>query len=227
LEVVQEVASGIHKIDAQMDLSGTALKPQFKLKSNLGADLSSGLNTAFARQLEAGRRQVLARFDQQTAKQSEKLTSLYNEQLQKLTDQLHLNHGTVQQIAQSFGLKLPGNFDLKGLAGNLPIDLNKSLSIDPSDPLDLKGLGKNLPKVGGKLPTFGLHDDSGPPLKLPPSLNPRQAPNDETPLPEKAPSLIQQTSEIEQGLESLFGKKKPKKPATKSVQPAVSEKPKP
>ena len=227
LKVVQDVASSVSKIDAHMQLSGTALKPHFKLKSNLGADLSSGLNTAFARQLEDGKRKLVARFDQETIKQSAKLSSLYNEQFEKLTGQLGLNKSEIQEIAQSFSLKMPGKFDLKGIAGGLPIDLKKSLQIDPNNPLNLGGLTKNLPKPDSKLPSFGLHDDSTPPLTLPPFLNSTPLPKGEGTSPIKPTNPIQQASEIEQGLESLFGKKKPKKTPAKSVQPAVGEKSKP
>ncbi len=153
LAVIQDVVTGIHKIDAQMVLSGTALKPQFKLRSNLGHELSAGVNVAFARQLEDGRRKVLARFEQEAAKRSEKLTQLYEEQIQKLTGQLNLNKGEVQEIAQSIGVKLPGKLDIKGI-GKLPIDPNK--------PLDLKGLGNALPKVETKLPKFGLQPETEP-----------------------------------------------------------------
>ena len=195
LAVIQDVVAGIHKVDAQMQLSGTALKPQFKLQSNLGHDLSSGINTAFARQLEAGRRELLVRFEQEAAKRSEKLTGLYDEQIQKLTGQLNLNKGEVQEIAQSFGVKLPSKFDIKGLGG---------LPIDPKKPLDLNGIGKALPlpKPDAKLPKFGLQPDT--------DSNPgvRQA-ND-----------VENTIE---GLGSLFGKKK--KPAPKTIQPAAGQQP--
>ena len=193
--VIQEVVSGIHKIDAQMQLSGTALKPQFKLRSNLGHDLSSGINTAFARELENGRRDLLVRFQQEAAKRSEKLTALYDEQIQKLTGQLNLNKGEVQEIAQSFGIKLPGKLDIKGLGG---------LPIDPNKPLDLKGLGKALPlpKPDAKLPKFGLQPDTEPTPGV------RQA-ND-----------VENTIE---DLGSLFGKKK--KPVPKTVQPAAGQQP--
>ena len=227
LKVVQDVVSSVNKIDAHMQLSGTALKPHFKLKSSLGTDLSSGLNTAFARQLEDGKRKLVVRFDQETTKQSAKLSSLYNEQFEKLTGQLGLNKSEIQEIAQSFGLKMPGKFDLKGIAGGLPIDLNKSLQIDPNNPLNLSGLTKNLPKPDSKLPSFGLSDDSTPPLTLPPFLNPKPVPKGEGTTPTKPSNPIQQASDIEKGLESLFGKKKTKKASTKPVQPAVGEKPKP
>ncbi len=192
--VIEEVVSGIHKIDAQMQLSGTALKPQFKLRSNLGHDLSSGINTAFARELENGRRDLLVRFQQEAAKRSEKLTALYDEQIQKLTGQLNLNKGEVQEIAQSFGIKLPGKLDIKGLGG---------LPIDPNKPLDLKGLGKALPlpKPNAKLPKFGLQPD------IEPTPGVRQA------------SDIDHTIE---DLGGLFGKKK--KTAPKIVQPAEAKK---
>ena len=195
--VIQEVVSGIHKIDAQMQLSGTALKPQFKLRSNLGHDLSSGINTAFARELENGRRELLVRFQQEAAKRSDKLTALYGEQIQKLTGQLNLNKGEVQEIAQSFGIKLPGKLDVKGLGG---------LLTDPNKPLDLKGLGKALPlpKPDAKLPKFGLQPDTEPTPGV------RQA------------SDIDHTLE---DLSSLFGKKK--KPAPKTVQPAAGQQPTP
>ncbi len=193
--VIQEVVSGIHKIDAQMQLSGTALKPQFKLRSNLGHDLSSGINTAFARELENGRREVLVRFQQEAAKRSEKLTELYDDQIQKLTGQLNLNKGEVQEIAQSFGIKLPGKLDIKGLGG---------LPIDPNKPLDLKGLSKALPipRPDAKLPKFGLQPDTEPTPGV------RQA-ND-----------IEHTIE---DLGGLFGKKK--KPTPKTIQPAAGQQP--
>ncbi len=198
LAVIQNVVNDIQKVDAQMVLSGTALKPQFKLRSNLGHELSAGVNTAFARQLEAGRREVLVRFEQEAAKRSEKLTLLYEEQLQKLTGQLNLNKGEVQELAQSFGVKLPGKLDIKGLGG-LPIDLNKP--IDLKKPLELPGVDKVLPKPDVKLPKFGLQPDNEP------SPGIRQA------------SDVEQTIE---GLGSLFGKKK--KPAPKPVQPAAGQK---
>lgn len=197
LAVIQDVVAGIHKVDAQMHLSGTALKPQFKLRSNLGHDLSSGINTAFARQLEAGREKLLVRFEQEAAKRTEKLTVLYDEQIQKLTGQLNLNKGEVQEIAQSFGIKLPGKLDIKGLGG---------LPIDPKKPLDLQGLGKALPipKPDAKLPKFGLQPEA----ESTPGV--RQA-ND-----------VEHTLE---DLGSLFGKKK--KTAPKPVQPAAGQQPTP
>jgi uncharacterized protein (TIGR03545 family) len=198
LAVVQDVVSGIRKIDAQMQLSGTALKPQFKLRSNLGHELSDGINTAFARQLEAGRRELLVRFEQEATKRSEKLTQLYDEQLQKLTGQLNLNKGEVQEIAQAFGIKLPGKLDIKGLGG-LPIDPNKPF--DLKKPLELPGVDKVLPKPDVKLPKFGLQPDSGP------------------------SSGIRQASDVENTIEDIGGLfKKKKKPAPKTVQPADAQK---
>ena len=138
---------------------------------------------------------MLVRFEQEAAKRSEKLTGLYDEQIQKLTGQLNLNKGEVQEIAQSFGVKLPSKFDIKGLGG---------LPIDPKKPLDLNGIGKALPlpKPDAKLPKFGLQPDT--------DSNPgvRQA-ND-----------VENTIE---GLGSLFGKKK--KPAPKTIQPAAGQQP--
>ena len=197
LSVIQQVVSGIHKIEAQMQLSGTALKPQFTLRSNLGHDLSGGINTAFKRELENGRRDLLARFEQEATKRSEKLTHLYDEQIQKLTGQLNLNKGEVQQIAQSFGIKLPGKLDIKGLGG---------LPIDPNKPLDMKGLGNALPKPDLKLPKFGLQPDDEPAPAI------RQA------------SDVEHTLE---DLGGLFGKKKKPapKPTPKTVQPAAGQQP--
>ncbi len=191
LGVIQEVVSGIHKIDAQMQLSGTALKPQFKLRSNL----SSGINTAFARELENGRQKLLVRFQQETTKQSEKLTALYNGQIQKLTGQLNLNKGEIQEIAQSFGIKLPAKLDIKGLGG---------LPIDPKKPLDLNGIGKALPlpKPDVKLPKFGLQ------------------PNDE---PKSGVQQANDVENTIEDLGSLFGKKK--KPTPKTIQPAAGQQP--
>ncbi|MFM9961308.1 MAG: TIGR03545 family protein [Planctomycetaceae bacterium] len=184
LAVIQDVVSGIHKIDAQMTLSGTALKPQFKLRSNLGHELSDGVNTAFSKQLEAGRRELLVRFEQESAKRSQKLTQLYDEQLEKLTGQLNLNKSDVQELAKSFGVKLPGKLDIKGI-GALPIDPNK--------PLDLKGLGNVLPKPDAKLQKFGLQPETEPTPGI------RQA------------SDVENTIE---DLGGLFGKKKKPAPKT-------------
>lgn len=199
LAVIQDVVSGIQKIDAQMQLSGTALKPQFKLRSTLGHELSAGINTAFARQLDAGRRELLVRFEQEAAKRSEKLAQLYDEQLQKLTSQLNLEKGEVQEIAQSFGIKLPGKLDIKGLGG-LPIDPNKP--IDLKKPLDLPGVDQVLPKPDVKLPKFGLQPES------------------------KPSSGVRPASNLENTIEDFGGLlTKKKKPAPKTVQPAAGQQP--
>lgn len=227
LAVVRDVVSNIRKVDAQMTLTGTVLKPQFKIRSSLGHDLSTGINTAFARQLEAGRLKLLAHFDAQTAKQSAKLTELYDEQLQKLTGKLQLNKSELTEIAQSFGLKLPSGVDLKKVAGGLPIDLTKPL--DPNKPVDLKSLGKSLPKLNDKLP----------PLPTMPDLKNATLPKfDERPEALPLPGLsnkksnqptgvIQQASEMEHTLEELglFGKKKTSKKSSPKVKPASGEQP--
>lgn len=199
LAVIQDVVSGIRKIDAQMQLSGTVLKPQFKLRSNLGRELSSGLNTAFARQLETGRQELLVRFDQEAAKRSEKLTQLYDEQLEKLTGQLSLNRGELQELAQIFGLKLPGKLDVKGLGG-LPIDPRKPM--DSKKPLELPGVDKVLPKPDVKLPKFGLQPER------------------------ESSSTVRPSTALESTIEdlgSLFQTKK--KPAPKPVPPAAGQQP--
>lgn len=222
LAVIQDVVSGIQKIDAQMQVSGTALKPQFKLRSSLGQDLSEGVNTAFARQLESGRRELLVRFEQEAAKRSEKLTQLYDEQLPKLTGQLNLNKGDIHEIAQACGIKLPGKIDIKGL-GNLPIDPSKP--IDLKKALDIQNVGTVLPKLDPTLqptlPKFGLQPDAR-----------EAAPADLSKIPgleknksaQKASEAIRQASQVENTLEEfgLFGKKK--KPAPKTVQPADAQK---
>lgn len=190
LAVVQDVVSSIRKIDADMKLDGTILKPKFQLRSNLGADLSGGINTAFARQLEEGRRMMLVRFDQEAAKRSEKLTQLYDEQLEKLTGKLQLHKGEVHEIAQAFGLKLPGKLDLKKITNGLPIDINKP--IDLSKPIDMKAIGKSLPKLNknlpdlttmpelNTLPKFGTQPQSNPVLPQLPRIGkrPTGTPND-------------------------------------------------
>ena len=146
---------------------------------------------------------MLVRFEREATKRSEKLTQLYNDQLQKLTGQLNLNKGDVQELAQGFGLKLPGKFDL-------------GKAIDPKRPFELKGLSKVLPKLEPKLPKFDEQAEDSPPLKLPTfsgSEN-KNAPKDN--------DVIRQASEVEHTLEdlgSLFGKKK--KTAPKTVQPAA------
>ncbi|HLQ45208.1 MAG TPA: hypothetical protein VK137_10800, partial [Planctomycetaceae bacterium] len=203
LAVIQGAVSGIRTIDAQMHLSGTALKPKFTLRSNLGQELSNGINTAFAKQLEAGRRGLQVRFEQETAKRSEKLSRLYDEQLRKLTGQLQLNQGEVQQFAQSFGLKLPGK-------------------------LDFNSLGKNLPKLNAKLPKFDEQPDRGLlPTQSQSSIS--QRPTGETSSQDNTSNgPIREARKIEQGVEGLF-RKKPKNPSPspshKAVQPVGGQKP--
>jgi uncharacterized protein (TIGR03545 family) len=215
LAVIQDVVSGVRKITARLQVSGTALKPGVKLRSTLGQELSAGINTAFARQLEAGRRELLVRFEQETTKQSAKLTRLYDEQWQKLTGDLKFNRDEIQQIAQAFGLKLPGKIDLQGVAEKLPIDLQQPLEL--KTPLDLKEIGKSLPKPDMKLPQFGLQPDATPAPKIP-GL-------EKDPKLKSASDAVRQAGDVTKSLEDLglFPKKKTAIP--KSVQPAAGQQP--
>lgn len=215
LAVIQDVVSGVRKIAAQLQVSGTALKPGVKLRSTLGQEIATGINTAFARQLEAGRRELLVRFEQETTKQSAKLTRLYDEQWQKLTGDLKFNRDEIQQLAQSFGLKLPGKIDLKGVAEKLPIDFKQPLEL--KTPLDLKEIGKSLPKPDAKLPQFGLQPDAAPVPKIPGLEN--------DPKLKSASDAIRQAGDVKKSLDDLglFPKKKTTPP--KSVQPASGQQP--
>ncbi len=235
LTVIRDVVSGIHKVDADMQISGSMLKPKFQLHSSLGTDLSSGLNTAFARQLENARQDMLVRFDREAAKRTDKLNQLYDEQLEKLTGKLQFQKSDIQNLAQTFGLKLPGKIDLKKITNGLPIDRSKP--IDPTKPIDLKSLGKSLPKLKttlpdltnlpelNKLPKFDERPESNPILpQLPRTGNrPASSPTEPT---TKTTEAIRQASDVHQALDGLglFGKK-PKRPTTKTVKPALEEKP--
>jgi len=140
---------------------------------------------------------------------------LYDEQWQKLTGDLKFNRDEIQQLAQSFGLKLPGKIDLKGVAEKLPIDFKQPLEL--KTPLDLKEIGKSLPKPDAKLPQFGLQPDAAPVPKIPGLEN--------DPKLKSASDAIRQAGDVKKSLDDLglFPKKKTTPP--KSVQPASGQQP--
>ncbi len=204
LGVVQDVVNGIDNLDAQLTLAGSVLKPQFQLRSNLGHELSSGINVAFAKQLDAGRREMIARFDSETAQQTAKLTRLYDDQLVKLTGQLQFNRDEVTQLAQSVGIKLPGGLDLKQLANGLPDGLKR--------PLDIKQIGGKLPKLSGKFPNMPTLPGSRNSPKVDGQADVPQQPTSDDSARQSPSGIVPAGSEVEESVRSLFGRKPKKLP---------------
>ncbi len=121
--VLQTALGSLHRLEAEVQLYGTVAKPQWRVKSNLGSQLTAGLAIALERELETRRDQLLAEMQRMleqrlaVAQQAvvARQTQVQNKLLVAITEARHMGSSLAQRVpaAQPF---LSGN-----LPGGLPV----------------------------------------------------------------------------------------------------------
>jgi hypothetical protein len=143
VHALEDIVSGIKAIEANVGISGKLSSPRLSIKSNLGAQIASGVSAAFEHQLEQGREELAARLDQEAKKQSVQLQKLFKEKSQLLASRLNGNEQQVNDLVQQLtGGRLA---DLDKIAKK-PLDAVKK-SLNGSQPLtsdELKKQGENI-----------------------------------------------------------------------------------
>lgn len=83
-ESLQAAVEGVRQLQAELTISGNLLRPKYRLKSNLGPHLASGLNRAVKQELAAKEQQLMAKAHEEV-----------DAELDKLQDKLVADHGKI------------------------------------------------------------------------------------------------------------------------------------
>ena len=117
----------VHNLNAAVDLSGTLTKPNWKLKTNLGPQLASGLKSSLRRELAGRQQQLTTQLQQMTDQHLATFAQSIASRQQQLLAKLNLGE---QQIAQLQQL-IAEQTNLPGLQSNLPgLDVRSILPLD-------------------------------------------------------------------------------------------------
>jgi uncharacterized protein (TIGR03545 family) len=146
--VLQNALRGIDNIQATVTLSGHFKNPKWQVKSNLGQQISSGLNDVLSQELGAKREELAMKVDSLAREKMMEFNTLLNDRYQHLIAQLDLNEESAQKLIQ----RVAGGrgFDLK--------ELDKTLDLDKRSQAARKklGLDKKLDELKKKYGTKKL-----------------------------------------------------------------------
>lgn len=119
---VQSAASTVDSLQAQVLLAGTLDKPTWKLQSNLGPQLASGLTGALRAELESRQQEISATLDQYLAAEQAKLADCMQAEQNRVTEKLALSSQEMEGLKRVVAgrLKLPGGGRLDDLPFHNP-----------------------------------------------------------------------------------------------------------
>jgi len=99
LEMLGEALSDVEQVSAEITLSGTVKQPTFQIKSELGSQLSSGINRAIAGLVQERSEALMAKITLQVDAQAEKLTAAKTKFEEELLASLGEHQQLFEQIA--------------------------------------------------------------------------------------------------------------------------------
>jgi uncharacterized protein (TIGR03545 family) len=108
--VAQSLQGALDEIDrlhAHVSLSGSAKHPELRLRSNLGPDLSRGMQLAARRELSALSQKLATRLEVEVKQQMARLTASLSEEQAELLAVLQSNQELVDGLQQLAAVKLP------------------------------------------------------------------------------------------------------------------------
>jgi len=100
--MLDSALQGVRRIEATVSLAGTIDEPSLSLRSDLGPQLSAGLNRVLTAELETHRRELLAQLDAAAQQRTNELQQLMQERYQGVLAQLDLNEGQAKSLIQRF-----------------------------------------------------------------------------------------------------------------------------
>lgn len=110
---VTRALQGINHLEASVLLTGSAEKPDLKLKSNLGPQLAEGLSGALTQELQAQRDKLIAELDTKVLAERNQLQTMMGERYKQIVDRLNLDEQQMRKLIERVAAQ--------------PIDVNKLL----------------------------------------------------------------------------------------------------
>lgn len=111
LQIAQDALSAIQGVNAQLDLGGTLRQPEVELSSDLGAQISEGVQTAFAGQVNYAKQRLLAEVDSFAGDQKAKITERFGGEYQRLMQEHSQLLAQVQEVRQIVASLQSGEVD--------------------------------------------------------------------------------------------------------------------
>lgn len=106
-EVLQAGLAQFRRIEADVALCGTADQPEWQLRSNLGADVAAAISTAFTRELELRRGELMAQVQRRIERELTGVDQLLAGKQQQLFDKLQGQIADARQLSQSLAQRVP------------------------------------------------------------------------------------------------------------------------
>ena len=105
----QSAFHDVQNLHAVVDLTGQLASPQWKLKTNLGPQLTAGFNGVVQQELDARRTRLIDRLNRESAAGMTQLTELVEQRSAALRERLTISESSINNIEAKItqGLKLP------------------------------------------------------------------------------------------------------------------------
>lgn len=111
LEAAADAVSGINQIHAALDLSGTLKQPEMNLHSDVGEQISAGLQTAFSNQVRNAKKRLAEEINTLASDQVSRLTSRFASEYDRLTAENAQLIRQAQEIQKIVASIRSGNMD--------------------------------------------------------------------------------------------------------------------
>ncbi len=108
-ELVASSLEGVDRIEAQAQVSGTLAEPLWKLDSNLGPALASGITQAIAAHVNERHQQLIAKTYQEVDAHLTRLEQAFEAQREEMLSQLEIGHGQIERIEQIIATRVDMN----------------------------------------------------------------------------------------------------------------------
>jgi hypothetical protein len=100
-----DILSGVHTVEATIEVSGPLEQPEWSLVSNLGPQVSQGLNQALARELTQAGDELASRVESETRGRLSAFATLVNAGFRDSSSELDLSETAVRRLFDQVGGK--------------------------------------------------------------------------------------------------------------------------
>ncbi|MBT6155378.1 MAG: TIGR03545 family protein [Planctomycetaceae bacterium] len=144
--ILEQSLTGVNNIEATIALWGPYKKPEWKVKSNLGQQISAGMNHILSRELETKRQELALKVDSLTREKMAEFDMMLNDEFKSLVADLNLSEQNAQQLIQRMADR--SGLNIEKLGNKLGLDekqdellrksgLDKQIDLEKFDPKKL------------------------------------------------------------------------------------------
>jgi uncharacterized protein (TIGR03545 family) len=144
--VLEQSLTGVNSIEATISLWGPYKKPEWKVKSNLGEQMSAGMSDVMSRELDLKRQELATKVDSLTREKMVEFDTMLNDQFKTLVADLNLSEQNAQKLIQRLADR--SGLNIEKLGNKLGLDkkqdellrksgLDKQIDLKKFDPKKL------------------------------------------------------------------------------------------